>query len=84
MPLRRQVALGDSFTERLWDVPTASPRSKAGSAEMRPDRRMWSGDRNHLTTEDHRRVAQGALTALSPPPDDSGWDDPLAPLPPLG
>ena len=46
------------------------------------DWRMWAPDRIHLTTEGHRRVAQGALVALGLEPDDA-WDDPLAPLPPL-
>ena len=47
------------------------------------DWRMWAPDRIHLTTEGHRRVAQGALAALGLEPDDPHWDDPLAPLPPL-
>ncbi|KGM14098.1 SGNH/GDSL hydrolase family protein [Cellulomonas bogoriensis] len=47
------------------------------------DWRMWAPDRIHLTTEGHRRVAQGALVALGLDPDDPDWDDPLAPLPPL-
>lgn len=47
------------------------------------DWRMWAPDRIHLTTEGHRRVAQGALAALGLEPDDPAWDDPLAPLPPL-
>lgn len=47
------------------------------------DWRMWHTDRIHLTTEGHRRVAQGALVALGLPPDDDAWDDPLTPLPPL-
>jgi len=47
------------------------------------DWRMWAPDRIHLTTEGHRRVAQGALVALGLEPDDAAWDDPLAPLPPL-
>jgi len=47
------------------------------------DWRMWAPDRIHLTTEGHRRVAQGALVALGLEPDDPDWDDPLAPLPPV-
>ena len=47
------------------------------------DWRMWAPDRIHLTTEGHRRVAQGALVALGLEPDDDAWDDPLTPLPPL-
>lgn len=47
------------------------------------DWRMWADDRIHLTTEGHRRVAQGALESLGLEPDDVAWDDPLAPLPPL-
>ena len=47
------------------------------------DWRMWAPDRIHLTTEGHRRVAQGALVALGLEPDDDAWDDALAPLPPL-
>lgn len=47
------------------------------------DWRMWAPDRIHLTTEGHRRVAQGALVALGLEPDDDRWDDPLTPLPPL-
>jgi len=47
------------------------------------DWRMWAPDRIHLTTEGHRRVAQGALVALGLEPDDPDWDDPLTPLPPL-
>lgn len=47
------------------------------------DWRMWAPDRIHLTTEGHARVAQGALVALGLAPDDAGWDEPLAPLPPL-
>jgi len=47
------------------------------------DWRMWHADRIHLTTEGHRRVAQGALVALGLAPDDDAWDDPLVPLPPL-
>lgn len=44
------------------------------------DWRMWAPDRIHLTTEGHRRVAQGALAALGLEPDQEDWDDPLAPL----
>ena len=40
-------------------------------------------DRIHLTTEGHRRVAQGALVALDLEPDGPDWDDPLAALPPV-
>ena len=47
------------------------------------DWRMWAPDRIHLTTEGHRRVAQGALVALGLEPDDAAWDDPLTPLPSL-
>ena len=47
------------------------------------DWRMWAPDRIHLTTDGHRRVAQGALVALGLEPDDPRWDDPLTPLPPL-
>jgi len=47
------------------------------------DWRMWAPDRIHLTTEGHRRVAQGALVALGLEPDDPDWDNPLTPLPPL-
>uniref|UniRef100_UPI00202919CB SGNH/GDSL hydrolase family protein n=1 Tax=Actinotalea sp. C106 TaxID=2908644 RepID=UPI00202919CB len=47
------------------------------------DWRMWAPDRIHLTTEGHRRVAQGALVALGLAPDDARWDDPLTPLPPV-
>ena len=47
------------------------------------DWRMWAPDRIHLTTEGHRRVAQGAMVALGLEADDDAWDDPLAPLPPL-
>lgn len=47
------------------------------------DWRMWAPDRIHLTSEGHRRVAQGALVALGLAPDDAGWDDPMVPLPPL-
>jgi lysophospholipase L1-like esterase len=47
------------------------------------DWRMWAPDRIHLTTEGHRRVAQGALVGLGLAPDDPAWDDPLTPLPPL-
>lgn len=47
------------------------------------DWRMWVPDRIHLTTEGHRRVAQGALVALGLQPDDPDWDDPLTPLPPM-
>ena len=47
------------------------------------DWRMWAEDRIHLTSEGHARVAQGALVALGLTPDDSRWDDPLAPLPPV-
>lgn len=46
------------------------------------DWRMWAPDRIHLTTEGHRRVAQGALVALGLEPDDERWDDPLTALPP--
>lgn len=47
------------------------------------DWRMWAPDRIHLTTEGHRRVAQGALVGLGLVPDDPAWDDPLTPLAPL-
>ncbi len=53
-----------------------------GMASLR-DWRMWAPDRIHLTTEGHRRVAQGALVALGLEPDDPAWDDPMTPLPPL-
>ncbi|EYR62112.1 G-D-S-L family lipolytic protein, partial [Actinotalea ferrariae CF5-4] len=46
------------------------------------DWRMWAPDRIHLTTEGHRRVAQGALVALGLEPEDPRWDDPLTPMPP--
>jgi lysophospholipase L1-like esterase len=48
------------------------------------DWRMWSEDRIHLTTEGHARAAQAALVGLGLEPDRPDWDDPLAPLPPMG
>jgi lysophospholipase L1-like esterase len=47
------------------------------------DWRMWAEDRIHLTTAGHERVTQAALVALGLAPDDAGWEDPLAPLPPV-
>ncbi len=47
------------------------------------DRRMWDGDRIHLTAEGHRRTALAAADALGVPVADGGeWRTPLPPAPP--
>lgn len=48
----------------LWQLPVLA------------DRRMWSVDRLHLSSEGHRRVAGVVLDALGYP-DDTGWATPL-------
>ncbi|MCL3861512.1 SGNH/GDSL hydrolase family protein [Actinotalea sp. K2] len=41
-PWRRYVALGDSFTEGLWDLPGGEPPSDAGTAEPAAPCRGWA------------------------------------------
>lgn len=41
------------------------------------DRRIWSGDRLHLNTLGHARLAEGFAHALGLPGSDSSWTDPL-------
>jgi lysophospholipase L1-like esterase len=79
---RSRVAVLNSH---VWSIARRHGASVVDVWGMRSlrDWRMWHGDRIHLTTEGHRRVAQGALVALGLPPDDEAWDDPLTPLPPL-
>lgn len=60
----------DCYVLNLW-----------GMAALR-DWRMWADDRIHLTSEGHRRVAEGALLALGYPARE-GWDIPLEPAPPV-
>ena len=73
------------FNAHIWTIARRHGAHVLDMWGMRSlqDWRMWADDRIHLTTDGHRRVAQGALVALGLPPDDERWDDPLAPLPPL-
>lgn len=73
------------FNAHIWTIAGRHGAHVLDMWGMRSlqDWRMWADDRIHLTTDGHRRVAQGALVALGLPPDDERWDDPLAPLPPL-
>lgn len=73
------------FNAHVWTIAQRHGAHVVDLWGMRSlrDWRMWAPDRIHLTTEGHRRVAQGALVALGLAPDDEGWDDPLTPLPPL-
>ncbi|GAB77918.1 Lysophospholipase L1 [Austwickia chelonae] len=48
------------------------------------DWRMWAEDRIHMTDEGHRRVALNAFTALGYSAEDTSWDAPLPPAPPIG
>jgi lysophospholipase L1-like esterase len=79
---RGRVAL---YNANIWSLARRNGAHVLDLWGMRAlrDWRMWSDDRIHLTTEGHRRVAQGALAALGLEPDDARWDDPLAPLPEL-
>jgi lysophospholipase L1-like esterase len=79
---RGRVAVMNSHVWTIARRHDASVVDLWGMRSLR-DWRMWAPDRIHLTTEGHRRVAQGALVALGLEPDDDAWDDPLAPLPPL-
>lgn len=73
------------FNSHIWSIARRHDASVVDLWGMRSvrDWRMWAEDRIHLTTEGHARVAQAALVALGLPPDDEGWDDPLAPRPPV-
>ncbi len=73
------------FNAHIWTIARRHGAYVLDMWGMRAlqDWRMWADDRIHLTTDGHRRVAQGALVALGQAPDDERWDDPLAPLPPL-
>lgn len=79
---RGRVAVLNSH---IWSIARRHDASVLDLWGMRSlrDWRMWAPDRIHLTTEGHRRVAQGALVALGLEPDDRSWDEPLAPLPPV-
>lgn len=55
------------FVLNLWGMPALR------------DWRLWADDRIHLTTEGHRRVALGALTALGHATDEEDWRTPLPP-----
>jgi lysophospholipase L1-like esterase len=78
---RRKVAVLNSHVWSIARRHGAYVLDVWGMRSLR-DWRMWHDDRIHLTTEGHRRVAQGALVALGLTPDDAAWDDPLPPLPP--
>ncbi|MDO8106647.1 SGNH/GDSL hydrolase family protein [Isoptericola sp. b441] len=71
------------FNAHIWSIARRHGAHVLDVWGMRSlmDWRMWAPDRIHLTSEGHRRVAQGALVALGLEPDDERWDDPLAPLP---
>lgn len=78
---RSRIAL---FNSHLWSIARrhdAYVLDLWGMVSLR-DGRLWSGDRIHLTSDGHARVAQGALVALGLAPDDAEWDDPLTPIPP--
>jgi hypothetical protein len=79
---RHRTAL---YNTHIWSIARRHGAHVVDLWGMRSlrDWRMWAGDRIHLTTEGHRRVAQGALVALGLTPDDERWDDPLSPLPPV-
>jgi lysophospholipase L1-like esterase len=78
---RSRVAV---YNTHIWSIARRHGAHVVDLWGMRSlrDWRMWAPDRIHLTTEGHRRVAQGALVALGLEPEDPRWDDPLAPLPP--
>ncbi|WP_370634527.1 SGNH/GDSL hydrolase family protein [Actinotalea sp. Marseille-Q4924] len=78
---RSRVAV---YNTHIWSIARRQGAHVVDLWGMRSlrDWRMWAPDRIHLTTEGHRRVAQGALVALGLEPDDARWDDPLTPLPP--
>lgn len=78
---RSRVAV---YNTHIWSIARRQGAHVVDLWGMRSlrDWRMWAPDRIHLTTEGHRRVAQGALVALGLEPDDPRWDDPLTPLPP--
>lgn len=73
------------FNSHIWSIARREGVAVLDLWGMRSlrDWRLWAPDRIHLTSEGHRRVAQGALVALGLEPDDAAWDDPMAPLPPL-
>ena len=79
---RGRVAVLNSH---IWSIARREDAAVLDLWGMRSlrDWRMWAPDRIHLTSEGHRRVAQGALVALGLAPDDAAWDDPMVPLPPL-
>lgn len=83
--VRRTRARVAVFNSHIWSIARRHDVHVLDVWGMRSlrDWRMWAPDRIHLTTEGHRRVAQGALVALGLAPDDEAWDDPLAPLPPV-
>lgn len=73
------------FNSHVWSIARRHDAYVLDQWGMKAlkDWRMWAPDRIHLTTDGHRRVAQGALVALGQAPDDAAWDDPLTPLPPV-
>lgn len=72
------------FNAHVWSIARRNGAFVLDLWGMRAlhDWRMWSADRIHLVSEGHRRVAQAALESLGQPAE-PGWDDPLAPEPPL-
>lgn len=83
--VRRTRARTAVLNAHVWSIAARHGAHVVDLWGMRSlrDWRMWAPDRIHLTTDGHRRVAQGALVALGLEPDDAAWDDPLTPLPPL-
>ncbi|WP_341359407.1 SGNH/GDSL hydrolase family protein [Georgenia sp. M64] len=79
---RARVAVYNAHVWSLARRHGASVMDVWGMRSLR-DWRMWAPDRIHLTTAGHERVAQAALVALGVGADDTAWDDPLAPLPPV-
>ncbi|QIK84346.1 SGNH/GDSL hydrolase family protein [Sanguibacter sp. HDW7] len=68
-----------TFNAHVWSIARRHGAFVLDQWGMRfiKDWRLWDVDRLHLTSEGHRRVAEGALEALGLEPTDPAWNTPL-------
>ncbi|UOY03417.1 SGNH/GDSL hydrolase family protein [Blastococcus sp. PRF04-17] len=79
--MRGKVAI---YNAHIWSIAARSGAFVLDQwgADWILDRRMWDGDRIHLTEEGHRRIALAAAAALGLLGDQGeDWRRPLPPLP---
>ncbi len=75
-----------TYTAHLWSIARQHGAFVLDQWSLAPlrDWRMWAEDRIHLTSEGHRRVALGALTALGIEVGEDDWRRPLPAEAPQG